>query len=334
MDLMKAPDVKVSVIIPFYRSEKYIERCAISLFKQTLNEIEFIFVDDNTPDKSMEILQNTIKRYCMEEKVKVFHHDKNLGVSAARNTGLLHAVGVYIGYCDSDDWVEPEMFEILYNSAMMEDADLSCCDIMFSYSSLNKRFYRFTKFDPFNKTQLLQNYLSSGWNLIYNILAKKSLYVKWNLKYPDNIRHCDDFYLSTLLLYYTNKCVYVGQALYYYNIENIQSITHNLNSKTQNDEIEVCTRLIEFFKSRNNFDIYRKQLSWRYLKAINNLIWDISTHKKLLDTLNVYPDLYKNMWSNPLLGKKFKLLLWLLVHKLKYLSSIFLWLLNKFNFNG
>jgi glycosyltransferase involved in cell wall biosynthesis len=334
MDLKKAPDVKVSVIIPVYRSEKYIERCAISLFKQTLNEIEFIFVDDNTPDKSMEIIQNTIKRYCMEEKVKVFHHDKNLGVSAARNTGLLHATGVYIGYCDSDDWVEPEMFKILYNSAMMEDADLSCCDIMFSCSSLNKRFCRFPKFDPFNKTQLLQNYISSGWNVLYNIIAKKSLYVQWNLKFPDDIGHCEDFYLSTLLLYYTNKCVYVDQVLYYYNIVNIQSITHNLNSKTQDDEIEVCRRLIAFFKSNNDFDLYKKQMSWRYLKAINNLLWDKSTHIKLLGILNTYPDLYKYMWSNPLLGKKFKLLLYLLVHKFKYICSMCLLLMNKFNFNG
>jgi glycosyltransferase involved in cell wall biosynthesis len=326
-------NVKVSVIIPVYKSEKYIERCAISLFQQTLNEIEFIFVDDNTPDKSIEVLQSTIKNCGVENKVKIFHHDKNLGVSAARNTGLLHTTGVYVGYCDSDDWVKPEMFEILYKSAVAEDADVSCCDVIFSFSA-NRGLYKFANFNPLDKTQLLQNYISSGWTFMYNILAKKSLYVQWNLKSPEDIRHCGDLYLSTLLLYYANKCIYVCQALYYYNVENMQSITHTINSKALNDEIEVCKRLIHFFKSNDNFDIYKKQLSWRYLKAISDMLRETSTHEKLFGTLKAHPDLYKNMWSNPFLGGKSKLLLWLVMHKLRYISSVSLWIMNRFHFNG
>ena len=97
---------KVSVIVPVYGVEKYIERCARSLFEQTLDDMEFIFVDDCTKDESIEVLKRVIDLYPVrKDQVKIIHHAVNKGLSRARETGVNAATGDYIGHCDSDDWV-------------------------------------------------------------------------------------------------------------------------------------------------------------------------------------------------------------------------------------
>ena len=120
---------KVSVIIPVYGVKKYIERCARSLFEQTLDDIEYIFVDDSTPDNSISILRKVLSEYPNREKqVKILHHEKNKGLAQARQTGLKIASGEYIAHCDSDDWVDVHMYEEMYNKAIEEDADVVVCD--------------------------------------------------------------------------------------------------------------------------------------------------------------------------------------------------------------
>lgn len=101
---------KISVIIPVYGVERYIEQCACSLFEQTMQDgIEFIFVDDCSPDKSIEILENVLREYPhREQQVKIIRHTENQGLGGARKTGMEYATGEYIIHCDSDDWVEPE----------------------------------------------------------------------------------------------------------------------------------------------------------------------------------------------------------------------------------
>ena len=127
---MNNTNVKVSVCIPVYGVEKYIERCARSLFEQTMAEgIEFIFVNDCTKDRSIEILEQVLSEYPQrKEQVKIIHHKKNGGLVAARNTGLKHATGDYIIHCDSDDWVDLNMYEAMYNKAIETNADMVYSD--------------------------------------------------------------------------------------------------------------------------------------------------------------------------------------------------------------
>ena len=116
---------KVSVIIPIYGVEKFIGRCAKTLMQQTLKEVEYIFVNDATPDCSMKVLQEVLARYPeRQNSVVVAVHETNKGLPAARNTGLQMAQGEYIFHCDSDDFVEPDMLETLYTEAVMHRADI------------------------------------------------------------------------------------------------------------------------------------------------------------------------------------------------------------------
>ena len=117
--------IKVSVIVPVYKVEAFIGRCIRSLIEQTLQETEFIIVDDCTPDDSISVVQKIIRDYPERKRqFKIIRHDVNKGLPAARNSGLAIATGEYIFHCDSDDFVEREMLEQLYQTAKKGDADI------------------------------------------------------------------------------------------------------------------------------------------------------------------------------------------------------------------
>ena len=116
---------QVSVIIPVYNASAYIERCAKSLFGQTLQDLEYVFVDDCTPDNSIKVLNEVISLYPeREEFVRIVSHKVNLGLPAARKTGLAAASGEYVIYCDSDDWVDRDMYKLMLEKAVDENADM------------------------------------------------------------------------------------------------------------------------------------------------------------------------------------------------------------------
>ena len=117
---------KVSVIIPVYGAEAFLPDCIASLRAQTLRDIELIFICDGSPDHSLAILR---KAETLDSRIRVIAFEENQGVSAARNAGLDAARGDYIGFCDGDDWAEPEMVETLYRAAEDNRADISFCRV-------------------------------------------------------------------------------------------------------------------------------------------------------------------------------------------------------------
>ncbi len=118
--------IRVSVIIPVYRCEAFLPACIASLRAQTMREMEFIFVNDASPDDSLSILRAAQRE---DPRIRVIEFSKNCGVSAARNAGLEAAQGEFIGFCDSDDWCEVGMYEALYRAAVSSDADIAFCRV-------------------------------------------------------------------------------------------------------------------------------------------------------------------------------------------------------------
>ena len=134
--------MSVSVVIPVFKVRNFIERCATSLFEQTLEDVEYIFVDDASPDDSIEILKECLERYPKRKaQVQILTHEQNKGLPAARNTGLAVATGEYVFHCDSDDWVESTMLEDLYVTAIQNSADIVWCDWYLSFAQ-NERYMR------------------------------------------------------------------------------------------------------------------------------------------------------------------------------------------------
>ena len=135
--------MKVSVCSPVYGVEKYIERCARSLFDQTMkNDIEFIFVDDCTPDRSIEVLEAILSEYPeRRSQVKIVRHSHNKGLTGARNTALKEASGEYIIHCDSDDWVDLEAYKTVLETIKKHYEENKLINLNHHYSTTLLTFY-------------------------------------------------------------------------------------------------------------------------------------------------------------------------------------------------
>lgn len=122
---------KVSIIIPVYGVEKFIERCARSLFEQTLDDIEYLFIDDCTPDRSIEVLKRVLEEYPSRKQQVVIHRmEQNSGQAIVRKWGMLNATGDYVIHCDSDDWVDKDMYYTMYKKAISGKYDIVRCNFV------------------------------------------------------------------------------------------------------------------------------------------------------------------------------------------------------------
>lgn len=305
----------VSIIIPIYNSAKYIERCAMSLFEQTLTDIEYIFVDDCSSDNSIGILNKTINCYPNRiNQVKIIQLPKNEGASKARSIGLKIATGEYIAYCDSDDWISEHMYELLFKKAEDTEADLVYCDFNMVYSDKIVEYNNLPIKDE--KTSFLRTYMTTGWTSLWNMIAKRTLYENYQLDFPTNFTYCEDFYLSVKLMYFAKHIEKVNKCLYYYNRENESSLLHNNKTKAREDELICYNEMIGFFKGQGCLEDYIKELSWKILRCKQDWVLCADKHKWFMET---NPETHKYILSCPFINIKIKILMWMLVHKMNVL---------------
>ena len=170
---------KVSVVIPIYGVEKYIERCCRSLFEQTLDDIEFLFIDDCTPDNSIEILNNTLLRYPDRKKqIRIIKMSTNSGQAAVRRQGIFEAKGDYIIHCDSDDWVEPDMYKRMWEKALQENLDIVVCDYNrsdgYNHKIVKKADESMYQDKDTYFSMLIRGYVSTA---IWNKLVRRDIYL-------------------------------------------------------------------------------------------------------------------------------------------------------------
>lgn len=205
---------KVSVIIPIYKVENFIVRCTKSLLQQTLNDVEYIFVDDATPDRSIELLEEVIGQYSERKgQVRLLKHQTNKGLPAARNTGLSVAKGEYIFHCDSDDFVEPKMLERLYLKAKSDEADIVWCDWWLSFER-NERYMK----QPGYATPMeaLKGLLEGTMKFnVWNKLVKRTLYADYNIQFPSGYGMGEDMTMIRLFAR-AGKVSYLAEAFYHY----------------------------------------------------------------------------------------------------------------------
>lgn len=244
---MSESQPKVSIIIPVYKAEKYIERCVRTLFGQTLDELEYIFVDDCSPDRSIEVMERVLKEYPdRKPQVKVIRHDINRGVSQSRQDGVDAASGEYIIHCDPDDWVEPDMYEQLYTKAKETVADIVICDFNDISNGKSNRINQ--KPQELTNISLLKSISGiSKKNIhgaLWNKLIKSHLYR--NLKFPKGINFCEDVcVLFQLLQNDSLKIAYLNKSFYNYKTDTPGS----LFKITDADALEMDRQLIELISS-------------------------------------------------------------------------------------
>ena len=238
---------KVSVIVPVYNTEKYIEKCSRSLFGQTLDEIEYIFVNDCTPDRSIDIVRQTLEEYPhRKSQVKIIEQPVNKGVGAARKAGLEAATGDYISQCDSDDWVETAMYEKMYAKALEKDADIVCCNFYKDYQdrSLINTAGTMTEecmADPAN--------LQTVHIVVTNKLIRRTLYTDHHILPFDGVNMWDDIGLNTRLRFFSKKNVMMPDAFYHFNCRNMESMcTMPLKISGVEERIRCAQGISDFFR--------------------------------------------------------------------------------------
>lgn len=222
---------KVSIIVPVYNVAKYIERCAISLFEQSLEDIEYIFVNDCTPDDSMRILADVIARYPQRRsQIHIYNLTTNQGLPNARRVGISLAKGEYIAHCDSDDWVDKDMYYTMYRTAVEGNYDVVRCNFVRSYPFGDKQCCQIPD-THYNDKLILISDLIRGTDLsaMWDKLVKRELYEQNNIIYPV-ANMLEDYPVVLQLLYYSNKIGYVNKVLYYY-YYNSASITNTLSNE-------------------------------------------------------------------------------------------------------
>ena len=220
--------MKVSVIVPVYNTEKYLRRCLDSLFNQTIEDIEIIVINDCSPDNSKEILKEYEKKY--KDKIKVFHNKTNKGIGYNRNYGIKKATGEYIGFVDSDDWVNETMYDKLYKKAKTDKLDLVLCNFHKMLEKENDlEEIASSEISYFKNTNLKQtpNLLLdvelAPWNKLYKKELIKEIAFPENLKYEDTV-----FVLKAMAR--SKKIGMVDEKLNYYLVRS-KSETTVMNKK-------------------------------------------------------------------------------------------------------
>lgn len=202
--------MRVSIIIPVYNCEEYLENCIKSLLNQTLTEIEFVFINDGSTDNSLEILKYYEKN---DNRIKLINQ-KNSGVSRARNIGLKYCSGEYIGFVDSDDFIEKDMYQNMYECASEKNLDFVICNYIKHIIKKDKDILQYCEFKPlkFNKDDIKQYTFEhfiiqqdNGFN--WNKLYKRSLIEENNLKFNESLTINEDLLFN---LEYLEKVTYVG----------------------------------------------------------------------------------------------------------------------------
>ena len=261
--------MKISVIVPIYRVEKFIERCVVSLMEQTLCEMEYIFVDDASTDNSLDILQTVIKRYpSRQPNVKVVTHKENKGLPAARNTGLAVAQGEYIFHCDSDDYIELDMLELLYNKAKEYNADVVWSDYFITFDKKKKIISQPQFGTPQDAVRgMLRGAMKYN---VWNKLCRRSLYLDNNIKFPEGKSMGEDLTMIMVFLH-AQKCAYVNKPLYNY-VQNPNQMTATYNEEKLEALRYNCNRIANYMDNyfshidyRSEYSALKQLMKWPFL---------------------------------------------------------------------
>ena len=238
--------VDLSVLVPVYGVERYIRKAAESLFAQTLKEgIEFIFVDDCSPDRSMEILQEVVSNHPERAgQVKILRRSENGGLAAARLSGLEVAHGEYVIHCDSDDWVEPETYETMLSEAREKEADVVVCDYIAEFPRDSKAFPQ----NPGeNSHRMLARLLNGTLHCsLWNKLIRRDLYSRLPFVWEKGVNMWEDVMVLPRLVYFARGIAYIPRSFYHYN-QQLASASTRSRKPEMADQIHRAWQTVDTF---------------------------------------------------------------------------------------
>lgn len=247
--------IKVSVIVPVYNVEEYLPKCLDTLVNQTLQDIEIIVVNDGATDNSAAVIDSFVSKYPNIIKIT----KENGGLSDARNYGIPYASGEYIGFIDSDDYVELDMYELLYQKAVESDSDIVECDLHHVYpdgtvdTEIGNRIL--------DKKEMLMMGRSVVWNKIY----RREWLVNTGILFPKGCIYEDVEFFSKLVLH-AGKYSYVDAASVYY-VQRGNSLNNKQSLKTL-DIIKILDNIKAYYIEQNAYEEYQAALEFLYARIL------------------------------------------------------------------
>lgn len=276
----------ISIIIPVYKVEKYLEKCIESVLKQTYTNLQIILVDDGSPDNCGKICDEYAKK---DSRIEVIHK-ANGGLSDARNVGISKAKGRYIGFVDSDDYIKEDMYEILLNLIKKYDADVSICnlyDVIDGNECIRNKengIREYSRLDILKKVLLDKNIQSYAWNKLY----EKELFDE--IKYPIGKKY-EDIGTTFYLFEKCNKIVVTSEPEYYY-LKRADSLVNNVTESTILDYTEIIIQRYLYIKQ--NIKELRKYNNYYLAKTL------ITAHNDIENLENISEEMqqrYKKLYE-------------------------------------
>lgn len=255
----------VSIIVPIYNVAKYIEKCVRSLMEQTYENIQYVFVDDASPDRSIALLQKVLKDYPLRStEVKLLVHEDNKGLPAARNTGIAHAVGDYIYHCDSDDWMDKNCIQEMLSTAVEQNADIVYTDWYLTFHK-NERYMGQPNCANAKRAICAMLDGSMKYN-VWNKLVKRELYSLNNISFPQGKGMGEDMTMIKLFAH-AQKVAYIPKAYYHYMQTNSTAFTKKFKDSHLNDILENTQNTIAYLDEVFGKDTFLKECFFFQLNA-------------------------------------------------------------------
>lgn len=302
---------KISVIVPVYNAERWLGRCIDSILAQTFTDFELLLIDDGSRDSSGDICD----RYAAADpRVRVFHKP-NGGVSSARNLGLDNARGSWITFVDADDWLAPDALQTVADYSNQKGTDIISC----GFWSVTKNQVSPVEIPSLRngKVPFMREQMLYGWTVVWNTFFKKDFLKTYSLGFDKRISIGEDFELLFRAYYYAENIVVIDKPLYYYNRMNETSALHRMTVEKYDEIIQAYLSVAQFFKDNNIYDEFRDIVSWKILRAKQDYVLDVKTHEKFL---SIYPECHGYIFSCPTINNKIKIMMWLLTHKMGWIT--------------
>ncbi|MFM5482327.1 glycosyltransferase family 2 protein [Aeromonas veronii] len=288
---------KVSVIVPVYNTELYVERAIVSLMEQALDDVQFIIIDDGSKDNSLNIIKTVIARYPARQKQVILITRENRGVAATRAQGMKLATGDYVIHLDSDDWAETTWLALMYDKAISENADVVVCE---HYRFLSDKIIHYKQMIKKNNIDNIRSlFRGNVSNANWDKLVRRNLFYEKNIIFYDGYDMGEDFLVTFLVLFFADNAVSINKPLYYYNKENESALTKDYTKKALYDLVEI-TNVVERILIENNIlkavenDFISFKLNTMSLFIVH-LPFKIETIEEVFD---IYPDIHKNIFSS------------------------------------
>ncbi len=281
----------ISVIVPVYNVEKYLDKCIESIVNQTYKDLEIILVDDGSTDSSPKICDEFADK---DERIKVIHK-QNGGVSSARNIGLEHAKGDFIGFVDSDDYIDSNMYELLLNDLIVNNSDISVCSAFLVDNNNETKPDNIVKTQVLNKEEAVKFLSYKMNNSLWNKLFRKDFFE--SCRFEEGHTHGEDHLILLHILKNVQKVSFVEDSLYYY-VQHSDSTTGAKFNRRSFDQVYMKDALYDYVKENFPYvsDYYRKLCFTARVNMCRKIIIS-NSEEEFAQEFNEYKEYMKKEFS-------------------------------------